>query len=87
MSIGEFVTKKILDLRPSIDNKIHGNGIEHKNTTEGLTIEIQRVSGAASESLNLHVFLLQDAQLNLESGRFHGLPFKSMFVKDPHSHF
>jgi len=79
VSMGEFLTTKyalLLDLHPSVDNKMHGNGIELRNTTDGLTIEIHRVPGAATtESLNLHVFLLQDAQLNLESGRFHSVAF------------
>jgi len=78
VSMGEFLTTKyalLLDLRPSVDNKMHGNGVELRNTTDGLTIEIHRVPGAATESLNLHVFLLQDAQLNLESGRFHSIAF------------
>jgi len=78
VSMGEFLTEKyalLLDLRPSTDNKMHGNGVDLQNMTEGLTIEIQRVPGAADESLNLHVFLLQDAQLNLEGGRFHSIAF------------
>jgi len=84
-SMGEFLTEKyalLLDLRPSIDKKMHGNGVELRNTTDGLTIEIHRVPGsgraqgaAAAESLNLHVFLLQDAQLNRDSGRFHSIAF------------
>jgi len=78
VSMGEFLTEKyvlLLDLRPSIDNKMHGNGVELRNTTDGLTVEIHRIPGAATESLNLHVFLLQDAQLNLESGRFYSIAF------------
>ena len=75
VSMGEFLTKKhalLLDFRPSTDNKMHGNGIELKGD---LNIDIHRVPGAASENLNLHVFLLQDAQLNLESGKFHSIAF------------
>jgi len=84
--MGEFLTEKYalcLDCRPSIDNDMHGNGVELKNTTDGITIEIHRVAalsraagdGAATESLNLHVFLLQDAQLNIEDGRYHSVAF------------
>ena len=78
VSMGEFLTEKYalcLDCRPSIDNAMHGNGVELKNTTDGITIEIHRVAGAATESLNLHVFLLQDAQLNIEDGRYHSVAF------------
>jgi len=43
--MGEFLTEKYalcLDLRPSIDNATHGNRVELKNTTDGLTIELHR---------------------------------------------
>jgi len=78
VSMGEFLTEKyalLLDFRPSIDNKMHGNGVELIKSTHGINIEIQRVVGPSTESLNLHVFLLQDAQLNLESGRFNSISF------------
>jgi len=90
VSMGEFLTEKYalcLDCRPSIDNAMHGNGVELKNTTDGITIEIHRVAapalapsraagdGSSAESLNLHVFLLQDAQLNIEDGRYHSVAF------------
>lgn len=76
--MGEFLTEKYalcLDLRPSIDKTIHGNGVVLQNTAEGLTIEINRVAGAGGGKLKLHVFLLQDAQLNIEGGRYHSLAF------------
>jgi len=74
VSMGEFLTKKYalcLDLRPSIDARMHGNGVELKNTTNGIIIELHRVAGSSTENLNLYVFLLQDAQLNIEDGRYH----------------
>jgi len=81
VSMGEFLTfltekyALCLDLRPSIDNATHGNGVELKNTTDSLTIELHRVAGSSTENLNLHVFLLQDAQLNIEDGRYHSVTF------------
>jgi len=63
--MGEFLTEKYalcLDLRPSIDARMHGNGFELKNTTDGFTIELQRVARVTTGNINLHVFLLQDAQ-------------------------
>jgi len=76
--MGKFLTEKYalcLDLRPSIDARMHGNGVELKNTTDGLTIEIHRVAGSSTGNLNLHVFLLQDAQLNIEVGKYHSVAF------------
>ena len=78
VSMGEFLTEKYalcLDLRPSVDETRHGNGIELRNTTEGLTIEIHRVATSGTEKLHLHMFLLQDAQLNIEDGRYHSVAF------------
>ena len=83
VSIGESLTQNnvlLLDLRPSVDNKIHGNGVELRNTTDGITIEIHQVAEAATESLNLQVFLLQYANLNIESGSFHSIAFSDKFT-------
>jgi len=76
--MGGFLTEKYalcLDLRSRIDNAIYGNGVELKNTTEDFTIELHRVAGSGTESLNLHVFLLQEAQLNIEDGRYLSVEF------------
>jgi hypothetical protein len=78
VSIGEFLTEKYalcLDLRPSTDEQLHGNGIELRSTTEGLTITIHRVAGSGTGTLNLHVFVLQDALLNIKDGRYHSVAF------------
>ena len=41
-----------------------------KTPSEGVTLEIHRVAGGTGK-LNLHVFLFQDAQLNIGNGWFH----------------
>ena len=43
-----------------------------ENMSEGVTLEIHRVAGGTGK-LNLHVFVFQDAQLNLLNGRFHSV--------------
>ena len=75
VSLRDFLTEKYalcFDLRPSTDSTLHGNGARLENTSEGVTLEIHRVAGGAGK-LNLHVFVFQDAQLNIENGRFHSI--------------
>ena len=54
VSMGESLMQKyvlLLDLRPSVDNRMHGNGVELRNTTDGITIEIYQVAEAAKLKL------------------------------------
>ena len=58
VTLREFLTDKYalsFDLRPSIDNTLHGNGANLQNTSEGVTLEIHRVAGTGNGKLNLHV--------------------------------
>ena len=76
VTLREFLTEKYalcFDLRPSIDDALHGNGANLQNTSEGVTLEIHRVVGTGGGKLNLHVFVFQDAQLNISNGRFHSI--------------
>ena len=75
VTLQDFLTEKYalcLDLRPSTDSTLHGNGARLENTSEGITLEIHRVAGGAGK-LNLHVFVFQDCQLNISNGRFHSI--------------
>ena len=75
VTLQDFLTEKYalcLDLRPSTDSILHGNGVNLQNTSEGVTLEIHRVAGGAGK-LNLHIFVFQDAQLNISGGRFHSI--------------
>ena len=76
VSLREFLTEKYalcLDLRPSVDDALHGNGVRLENTSEGVTLAIHRVAGTGNGKLNLHVFAFQDCQLNISNGRFHSI--------------
>ena len=76
VSLGDFLTEKYalcLDLRPSTDATQHGNGANLQNLSEGVTLEIHRVAGTGNGKLNLHIFVFQDAQLNISNGRFHSV--------------
>ena len=75
VTLREFLTEKYalwLDLRPSTDSTLHGNGVNLQNTSEGITLEIHRVAGGAGK-LNLHVFVFQGCLLNISGGRFHSI--------------
>ena len=76
VTLQDFLTDKYalcLDLRPSTDPTLHGNGARLENTSEGITLEIHRVAGTGTGKLNLHIFVFQDCQLNISGGRFHSI--------------
>ena len=58
-----------LDLRSTDDNTLHGSGRRIENASEGITIQIAKESGA-DEPINVYLFVIQDAQINFEDGRF-----------------
>ena len=72
VSIGEYLTNKYalwLDLRTTDDNSLHGSGRRIENASEGITIQIAKTAEAAG-AINIYLFVIQDAQLNIETGRF-----------------
>ena len=67
VNLGRFLTSKYslwLDLRTSDDDCLHGSGRGKENASEGITIT--KKAGA----LNIYIFVVMDAQLNIEDGRF-----------------
>ena len=72
VNLGEFLTSKYslwLDLRTSDDDSLHGSGRRIENASEGITIQITKKSEATG-ALNIYLFVVMDAQLNIEDGRF-----------------
>ena len=72
VSLGEFLTNKYalwLDLRTTDDDRLHGSGRRTENASEGVTIQLTKKAEAAG-ALNIYLFIIMDAQLNLEDGRF-----------------
>ena len=68
-NIAKYITKRFalwLDLRSTDDNTLHRR-IE--NASEGITIQIEKEQ-EADESLNIYLFIIQDAQINFEDGMF-----------------
>ncbi|MEW8615734.1 MAG: hypothetical protein AB2610_21460 [Candidatus Thiodiazotropha sp.] len=72
VNLGEFLISKYslwLDLRTSDDGRLHGSGRRIENASEGITIQITKKAEAAG-ALNIYLFVIMDAQLNIEDGRF-----------------
>ena len=71
VSLGEYLTSKYclwLDLRSCDDDQLHGNGRRVENASEGITIQITKRAESAG-ALNIYLYVVMDAQLNLEDGR------------------
>ena len=58
-----------LDFRSTDDNSLHGSGRRIENASEGITIQITKEAGA-DEPINVYLFVIQDAHINFEDGRF-----------------
>ena len=72
VNLGEFLTRKYslwLDLRTSDDDSLHGSGRRIENASEGIMIQITK-KAEATGALNIYLFVVMDAQLNIEDGRF-----------------
>ena len=72
LALGEFLTSKYalwLDLRTTDDDRLHGSGLHIENATEGVTLQLTKASEGAG-GLNIYLYIVTDAQLNLEDGRF-----------------
>ncbi|GFR65773.1 hypothetical protein ElyMa_005540000, partial [Elysia marginata] len=58
-----------LDLRSTDDDQLHGTGRRVENASEGVTIQITKTAESPGV-LNLYLYVIMDAQLNIEDGRF-----------------
>ena len=71
-TLEKYLTKRFalwLDLRTTDDNSLHGSGRRIENASEGITIQITK-EAEADEPINVYLFVIQDAQINFEDGRF-----------------
>ena len=72
VSLGEFLTSEHslwLDLRTSDDDQLHGSGWRIGNASEGVTIQIEK-KAEAKGPWNIYLYVIMDAQLNIEDGQF-----------------
>ena len=58
-----------LDFRSSDDRKLHGSGRRVENASEGITLQLEKTVQPAG-AINCYIYLLMDAQLNIDGGRF-----------------
>ena len=72
VSVGEYFTTKYalwLDMRTSDDDSLHGSGRRIENASEGITLQITKKAETAG-ALNMYLYVIMDAQINIENGRF-----------------
>ena len=72
VSLSDYLTSKFccwLDMRTTDDDGIHGSGRRIENGSEGITIQITKKAESPG-ALNMYLYVIMDAQLNIEDGRF-----------------
>lgn len=72
VNLSEFLTSRYamwLDFRTSEDDQLHGSGRQVLNASEGITLQITKDAESAGV-LNLYLYVIMDAQLNIQDGRF-----------------
>ena len=51
------------------ENELHGMGRRIENASEGITLQIEKKEESAG-ALNAYIYLIMDAQLNIQSGAY-----------------
>ena len=72
LCIGDYLTNNYalwLDFRTIDENTLHGMGRRIENASEGITLQIEKKAEAAGK-LNAYIYLIMDAQLNIQDGKF-----------------
>ena len=72
LSVGEYLTDKYalcFDFRMIDENTLHRTGRRIKNASEGITLQIEKKAESAG-NLNAYIYLIMDAQLNIQTGAF-----------------
>ena len=73
LSLGEYLVNKYtlwLDFRMIDENELHGTGRRIENASEGITLQIEKKAETSAEKLNAYIYLIMDAQLNIQSGAY-----------------
>ena len=72
VSVADYLTNQYslwLDFRTIDENTLHGTGRRIENASEGITLQIEK-KGESVGKLNAYIYLIMDAQLNIQDGRF-----------------
>ena len=72
LSLREYLVNRYalwLDFRTIDENELHGTGRHIENASEGITLQIEKKAESAG-ALNAYIYLIMDAQLNIQSGAY-----------------
>ena len=72
LSVGEYLVNKYalwFDFRTIDENELHGTGRQIGNTSEGITIQIEKEAESPG-ALKTYIYLIMDAQLNIQNGAY-----------------
>ena len=72
VSLREYLTDGYalwLDFRMLDENELHGTGRRIENASEGITLQFEKKAESAG-TLNAYIYLLMDAQLNIQFGAY-----------------
>ena len=72
VSLGEYLFNKYalwLNFRTIGENELHGTGRRIGNILGGITIQVEKKVESAG-ALNAYIYLIMDAQLNIQSGAY-----------------
>ena len=72
VKVADYLTDKYalwLDFRTIYENSLHGTGRRIENASEGITLQIE-MKGEVDGRLNAYIYLIMDAQLNIQNGEF-----------------
>ena len=72
LSLGEYLVNKDalwLDFRTIDENELHRTGRRTENEPEGITLQIEKKAESAG-ALNAYIYLVMDAQLNIQNGAY-----------------
>ena len=72
LSLGEYLVNKCalwLDFRTIDENFLHGTRRNIENASEGITLQIEKKAESAG-TLNVYIYLIMDAQLNIQNGAY-----------------
>ena len=72
VSLGEYLINQYvlwLDFKMIDENELHGMGKRIENASEGITLQIEK-KAESSGALNAYIYLIMDAQLNIQSGAY-----------------
>ena len=89
LSLGEYLVNKYalwLDFRTIDENELHRMSRRIENASEDITLQIEKKEASAG-ALNAYIYLIMDAQLNIQNGTYVSAVYyiTKMFMKEPHT--